>query len=59
MTIDASPRTFAVRQVLVALRSPLVLISIHDRERVTGLIEQFEITALDLLTEAHRRARNA
>lgn len=56
--IVSPERDQAVTKILYALRSPLVLMSIPDREEVQELAQKFNITAADLLERAVSRARN-
>jgi hypothetical protein len=48
----------AIRKVLYALRNPLVLMSIPDREEAIKLAEEHSITAADLLNSLHKRNLN-
>jgi hypothetical protein len=50
-------REGAVRVVLYALRNPLVLLSVPDREEAYRLVDEHNITARDLLDENLARAR--
>ena len=52
-------RRRAVAHILRALRNPLVLMSIPDREEVERLAALHNVTALDLLAVARRRALEA
>ena len=52
-------RRRAVAFVLNALRHPLMLISKPDREEAERLAALHNVTALDLLALASRRARDA
>jgi hypothetical protein len=49
-------RKRAIQEILYALRNPLVVMSIPDRERVKALAEEHNVTALDLLDYTHYRA---
>lgn len=49
----------AIRKILYALRNPLVLMSIPDREEAIKLAEEHNITAADLLNSLHKRYLNA
>jgi hypothetical protein len=51
-------RERAVQAVLYALRNPLVLMSVPDREAASALAVHHAITAADLLDCATRRVRN-
>ena len=49
-------RKNALREVLYALRNPLVVMSVPDRERVKALAMEHNLTALDLIEFTHYRA---
>jgi hypothetical protein len=48
----------AIRQVLNALRNPLILMSIPDREETIKLAEEHNITGVDLLNSLYKRNLN-
>ena len=49
----------AIRKILYALRNPLVLMSIPDREEAIKFAEEHNISAADLLNTLHKRNLNA
>lgn len=49
-------RKNALREVLYALRNPLVVMSVPDREHVKALAVEHNITALELLEYTQFRA---
>lgn len=51
-------RERAIARILIGLRNPLMLMSLPDREDLEALCRAHEITALDLLALALRRARS-
>lgn len=48
----------AIRKILYALRNPLVLMSIPDREETIKLAEEHNVSAADLLNSLHKRNLN-
>lgn len=51
-------KTLVVRALLRVLRSPLILMSVPDREKAFTLATEHEVTALDLIEVATKEARN-
>jgi len=49
----------AIRKVLYALRNPLVLLSIPDREEAIKLAEEHNVTAAELINSLYKTCRNA
>ena len=49
----------AIRKVLYALRNPLVLMSIPDREEAIKLAEEHNVTAVELINSLYKRCLNA
>jgi hypothetical protein len=48
----------AIQKVLYALRNPLVLMSVPDREEALQVAEKHNITAADLLNSLYKRNLN-
>lgn len=48
----------AIRKILYALRNPLVLMSIPDREETIKLAEEYNVSAADLLNSLYKRNLN-
>jgi hypothetical protein len=55
---DPVARSLAAKAILNTLRSPLALMSKPSREEALRLARDFNVTALDLLELAIRRARD-
>jgi hypothetical protein len=53
----AQGREEAARRVLYALRNPLALMSVPDREEALTLAREHGLTAEDLIQAAHKRAQ--
>ena len=49
----------AMRKILYALRNPLVLMSVPDREEAIKLAEEHNVSAADLLNSLYKRSQGA
>lgn len=56
---ELEERKAAVKQVLLVLRNPLMLMSVVDRADAKRLATEFNITAAELIELAENRAKHA
>jgi hypothetical protein len=57
--VSMNDKEKAIRKILYALRNPLVLMSIPDREEAIKLAEEHNVSAADLLNSLYKRNLNA